>query len=196
MPAQTPRQTSAHAWANPQGARWQPAGPCACRARARVAALHRAPRPAGTVRRLAVSTMLIRVRAGRAEFAPQTMRRPSGPCSGCFAMRVNLRAGDTDAPQRRRAPDSSVAAVPPKKHPTLPMLARTVMSDSRPATELLYARMMPARPAGVYFFPPSAPCRCTPVPGHAGCEQPGLPPAYGLPDSCRWHAMPRAQAAA
>ena len=43
------------------------------------------------------------------------------------------------------APDSSVAAVPPKKQPMLPMLARTVMSESRPATELLYARMMPAQ---------------------------------------------------
>ena len=43
------------------------------------------------------------------------------------------------------APDSSVAAVPPKKQPMLPILARTVMSDSRPATELLYARMMPVQ---------------------------------------------------
>ena len=34
--------------------------------------------------------------------------------------------------------------MPPKKQPMLPMLARTVMSESRPATELLYARMIPA----------------------------------------------------
>ena len=46
--------------------------------------------------------------------------------------------------RRVGAPESSVAAVPPKKQPMLPMLARTVMSESRPATELLYARMIPA----------------------------------------------------
>ena len=34
-------------------------------------------------------------------------------------------------------PDSSVATVPPRKHPMLPELARTLMSDRRPATELL-----------------------------------------------------------
>ncbi len=76
-----------------------------------------------------------------------------------------LERGARDAPERRRAPDSSVAAVPPRKQPTLPMLARTVMSDSRPATELLYARMMPARPALfflLYFFFP-APCHCRPA---------------------------------
>ncbi len=42
-------------------------------------------------------------------------------------------------------PESRVARVPPKKHPMLPALAATVISDSRPATELLYARMMPAQ---------------------------------------------------
>lgn len=57
-----------------------------------------------------------------------------------------LRGGARDRLLRGQvsAPDSSVAAVPPKKQPMLPTLARTVMSDSRPATELLYARMMPA----------------------------------------------------
>lgn len=44
------------------------------------------------------------------------------------------------------APDSSVATVPPKKQPMLPALAITVRSDSRPATELLYARIIPAHP--------------------------------------------------
>jgi len=115
------------------------------------------------------------------------MRRPQGPRRGCFAMRATLIAGDVDAPERRHAPDSSVAAVPPKKQPTLPMLARTVMSDSRPATELLYARMMPARPAFLVFFffcLSSAPCHRTPLPCHAGSGQPGSPPC-GPPDCLR-----------
>ena len=34
-------------------------------------------------------------------------------------------------------PDSSVATVPPRKQPMLPELARTLMSERRPATELL-----------------------------------------------------------
>lgn len=42
------------------------------------------------------------------------------------------------------AADSRVATVPPRKHPMLPELARMLMSERRPATELLYARMMPA----------------------------------------------------
>jgi len=42
------------------------------------------------------------------------------------------------------AADSRVATVPPRKHPMFPELARMLMSERRPATELLYARMMPA----------------------------------------------------
>ena len=52
------------------------------------------------------------------------------------------------------AADSSVATVPPRKQPMLPELARTLMSDRRPATELLYARMIPA---------PGRRLRCLPI---------------------------------
>ena len=75
-------------------------------------------------------------------------KKKSGAACYRLAVPASAMSSRPSSPKREKAtrarPDSRVAAVPPKKQPMLPEPCAVVMSDRRPATLLLYARMMPA----------------------------------------------------
>ena len=71
-------------------------------------------------------------------------RRPSQAARFVLTIASSLPRDPNLVKSSRAIPDRMVATVPPRKQPTLPALRCRDMSDRRPATELLYAKMIPA----------------------------------------------------
>ncbi len=62
-----------------------------------------------------------------------------------YKLRVSLQNMQTCEKSSSSVAASSAAPAPPKKQPMLPAPRAALTSDSRPATELLYASTMPAQ---------------------------------------------------